>query len=194
MKIAIVGLGYWGPNLVRNFLAQAEVQSIIGCDKEIERLKYMKGKFPGIGLTDDYNAILKSDADAVVIATPVDTHYALAKKAIESGKHVWIEKPFTSSSEQGENLIGEASKRNLIIFVDHTFIYTGAVRKIKELIDKRELGEIIYFDSVRINLGLFQQDVNVMWDLVPHDLSIMRYVLNDKNPTASNCKWYCQFL
>lgn len=180
MKIGIVGLGYWGPNLVRNFMAQPEVEKIIGCDREIERLKFIKSKFPGVELTDDYDTLLASDVNAIVIATPVDTHYPLALKAIQAGKHVWIEKPFTSSSSQGEHLIEEANKRKLVIFVDHTFIYTGAVMKMKELIESKELGEIIYFDSVRINLGLFQQDVNVMWDLVPHDLSIMRYVLNHK--------------
>jgi len=120
---------------------------------------------------------MNGDADIIVIATPVDTHYKLAKKALESGKHIWVEKPFTSTSEEAEELIELAEKKNLKIFVDHTFIYNGAVRKIKELVDKGELGNIIYFDSERINLGLFQRDVNVVWDLAPHDLSIMMYIL-----------------
>jgi predicted dehydrogenase len=127
---------------------------------------------------------LQSDVDAVAIATSVNTHFQLAKEALEAGKHIWVEKPFTSSKAQGEELIKIAASKKLNIFVDHTFLYTGAVRKIKELIDKGELGDIIYFDSVRINLGLFQHDVNVVWDLAPHDLSIMNYVLKDKVPIA----------
>ncbi len=180
MKIGIVGLGYWGPNLVRNFLANNEVTKIIGCDREEERLNFIKSKFPSVELTDDYNNLLASDVDAIAIATPVYTHYHLAKKALEAGKHVWVEKPFTATSVQGEELMEMANKKGLKIFVDHTFIYTGAVQKIKEIVEAGELGDIIYFDSVRINLGLFQHDVNVVWDLVPHDLSIMDYVLDSK--------------
>jgi predicted dehydrogenase len=177
MNIGIVGLGYWGPNLIRNFLGNSEVKKVVGCDRDESRLKFIKSKFPETELCRDYDALLKMDIDAVAIATPVYTHYHLAKKALESGKHVWIEKPFTATSIQGEELIELADKKNLKIFVDHTFIYTGAVQKIKELVDIGELGDIIYFDSVRINLGLFQHDVNVIWDLVPHDLSIMDYIL-----------------
>jgi predicted dehydrogenase len=127
---------------------------------------------------------LQSDVDAIAIATSVNTHFQLAKEALEAGKHIWVEKPFTSSKAQGDELIKIAASKKLNIFVDHTFLYTGAVRKIKELIDKGELGDIIYFDSVRINLGLFQHDINVVWDLAPHDLSIMKYVLKDKIPIA----------
>ncbi|MEO8399294.1 MAG: Gfo/Idh/MocA family oxidoreductase, partial [Ignavibacteriaceae bacterium] len=180
MKVGIVGLGYWGPNLIRNFLAHPDVVKVIGCDQDINRLNFIKSKFPSVNLMDDYNDLLKSDVDAIIIATPVFTHYALAKKALEAGKHVWVEKPFTTTSQEGIELIELAEKRNLKIFVDHTFIYTGAIQKIKELVDKGELGDIIYFDSVRINLGLFQHDVNVIWDLAPHDLSIMKYILPDK--------------
>ncbi len=180
MKVGIVGLGYWGPNLIRNFLAHKDVTKVIGCDKDVNRLNYIKSKFPSAYLTDDYNDLLNSDVDAIIIATPVFTHYNLAKKALEAGKHIWVEKPFTTTSTQGEELIELADKKGLKIFVDHTFIYTGAVQKIKELVDNGELGDIIYFDSVRINLGLFQHDVNVIWDLAPHDLSIMKYILPDK--------------
>ena len=180
MKVGIVGLGYWGPNLIRNFLAHNEVTKVIGCDKDINRLNFIKSKFPSAFLTDDFNDLLNSDVDAIIIATPVFTHFNLAKKALEAGKHIWVEKPFTTTSKQGEELIEIAERKGLKIFVDHTFIYTGAVQKIKELVDKGELGEIIYFDSVRINLGLFQHDVNVIWDLAPHDLSIMKYILPDK--------------
>lgn len=180
MNIGIVGLGYWGPNLVRNFNANPEISSIVVCDLKKERLDFIKSKFPAVQVTCDYNSLLKGNCDAIVISTPVDSHYGLGKLALEAGKHIWVEKPFTSSSKQAQELITLADKKNLKIFVDHTFIYTGAVRKIKELVDKDELGEIIYFDSVRVNLGLFQHDVNVIWDLAPHDLSIMNYLLNKK--------------
>jgi predicted dehydrogenase len=178
MKVGVIGLGYWGPNLVRNFLAQKEVNKIIACDLREERLQTIKEKFPSVELTQECKSIIE-DVDIVVIATPVDTHHKLAKKALQAGKHIWVEKPFTSTSEEAEELIELAEKKNLKIFVDHTFIYNGAVRKIKDLIDKDELGKVIYFDSERINLGLFQRDVNVVWDLAPHDLSIMNYLLGD---------------
>ena len=182
MKIGIIGLGYWGPNLLRNFLSQKNVEKVIACDLKEDRIAAIKPKFPAAEYINDYRKLLNSDINAVAIATPVNTHFKLAKEALEAGKHVWLEKPFTSSTLQGEELIKIANSKNLKIFVDHTFLYTGAVRKIKEIIDKGELGDIIYFDSVRINLGLFQHDINVIWDLAPHDLSIMKYVLNDKEP------------
>jgi predicted dehydrogenase len=184
MKIGIVGLGYWGPNLVRNFLGHNLVEKVIACDINENRLTQIKSKFHGIEVTNDYNKLLESDVDAIAIATSVDAHFKLAKEALEAGKHIWVEKPFTSSKIQGQELIKIAAAKKLNIFVDHTFLYTGAVRKIKELIDQGELGDIIYFDSVRINLGLFQHDVNVIWDLAPHDLSIMNFVLNGKEPVA----------
>src|ERR1035437_3812482 len=184
MKIGVIGLGYWGPNLVRNFLGNKLVEKVIACDLKEDRLTQIKSKFPGIEVTNDYKKLLQSDVDAIAIATSVNTHFQLAKEALEAGKHIWVEKPFTSSKAQGEELIKIAASKKLNIFVDHTFLYTGAVRKIKELIDKGELGDIIYFDSVRINLGLFQHDINVVWDLAPHDLSIMKYVLEDKVPIA----------
>lgn len=177
MKVGIVGLGYWGPNLVRNFLAQPEIEKVYCCDKKEERLKFIKSKFPAAELLTDYDEMLGKDIDAVVIATPVDMHFPLAKKALEAGKHIWVEKPFTAKSAHAQELIDIAEAKNLRIFVDHTFIYTGAVKKIKELVQSGEIGEITYFDSVRVNLGLFQHDVNVIWDLAPHDLSIMNYLL-----------------
>ena len=178
MKVGVIGLGYWGPNLVRNFQALKEVNKVIACDIRVERLQSIKVKFPAVELIKECKEIVdNNDIDIIVIATPVDTHYKLAKKALEAGKHIWVEKPFTSNSDEAEELIEIADRKNLKIFVDHTFIYNGAVRKIKELIDKDELGNIIYFDSERINLGLFQKDVNVVWDLAPHDLSIMTYFL-----------------
>ena len=184
MKVGVIGLGYWGPNLVRNFLAHKDVKKVVACDISENRLQLIKEKFPAAELTTDCQSVINSDTDIIVISTPVDTHYKLAKKALESGKHIWVEKPFTSTSNEAEELIEIADKRNLKIFVDHTFIYNGAVIKIKELIDKNELGNIIYFDSERINLGLFQRDVNVVWDLAPHDLSIMTYLLTKHKAKA----------
>ena len=180
MKVGIIGLGYWGPNLVRNFLAQKHVEQVVACDLKEERIAALRPKFPAAEYIKDYRKLLDSDVDAIAIATPVHSHYKIAKEALEAGKHIWVEKPFTSSTIQGEELVKIANAKNLKIFVDHTFLYTGAVRKIKDIIDRGELGDIIYFDSVRINLGLFQHDINVIWDLAPHDLSIMKYVLNDK--------------
>jgi predicted dehydrogenase len=188
MKIGVVGLGYWGPNLIRNFISNKEVKQVIGCDKRPDRLSFVKNKFPEIEVLEDYSTMLKRDIDSVAIATPVRTHYLFARQALEAGKHIWVEKPFTSSSQQAQELIEIAKINNLKIFVDHTFIYTGAVRKIKDLVDKGDLGEIIYFDSVRINLGLFQHDCNVVWDLAPHDLSIMSYILpNNKIEAVTAC-------
>jgi len=184
MKVGVIGLGYWGPNLVRNFLAHKDIKKVIACDVNEARLELIKEKFPPVELTNNCQNLLESEVDIIVISTPVDTHYHLAKKALESGKHIWVEKPFTSASKEAEELIEIADKRNLKIFVDHTFIYNGAVIKIKELIDRNELGNIIYFDSERINLGLFQRDVNVVWDLAPHDLSIMMHLLDKQKPKA----------
>ncbi|OGU56966.1 MAG: oxidoreductase [Ignavibacteria bacterium RIFOXYA12_FULL_35_25] len=184
MNVGIIGLGYWGPNLVRNFLAQKNVEKVIAFDQRAERLDIIKTKSPFVSVTKSFEDMLKSDIDAVVIATPVQAHFSFAKQALEAGKHIWVEKPFTSTSQQAEELLELADKKNLRIFVDHTFIYTGAVRKMKEIVVKGELGKILHFDSVRINLGLFQQDINVIWDLAPHDLSIMNYVLSDLKPTA----------
>jgi len=184
MNIGIIGLGYWGPNLVRNFLTQPEVKKVYGCDVKPERLKFIKDRFPSVELITDYREIVKGDAEAVAIATPVDLHYKFAKELLENGKHIWVEKPFTATVEEAEDLIETADRNNLKIYVDHTFIYTGAVKKMKELVQSGELGDIMYFDSVRINLGLFQHDVNVIWDLAPHDLSIMSYLLSDKKVEA----------
>lgn len=180
MKVGIIGLGYWGPNLVRNFLAQLDVEKVFVFDIKTDRLKIISQKFPNTYLANSLEDILTGDCDLVVISTPVATHYSLAKKALEHNKHIWVEKPFTANIAEAEELIEIAENKNLKIFVDHTFIYNSAVIKMKNLIDNNELGEILYFDSERINLGLFQSDVNVIWDLAPHDLSIMRYLINKK--------------
>ena len=193
MIVGVLGLGYWGPNLVRNFLAQNEVSKVIGCDSRSDRLKFIAAKFPAVELISECDELMNGNADIIVIATPVDTHYKFAKKALESGKHIWVEKPFTSSSAEAEELIELADKKNLKIFVDHTFIYNGAVIKMKELVDKGELGNIIYFDSERINLGLFQRDVNVIWDLAPHDLSIMNYILPSHEIVAVSANGIANF-
>ncbi len=177
MIVGVLGLGYWGPNLVRNFLAQNEVTKVIGCDQRDDRLKFIADRFPSVQLINNCKDLMNGGADLIVIATPVDTHYKFAKEALKSGKHIWVEKPFTSTSAQAEELIELAENKNLRIFVDHTFIYNGAVRKMKELVDNGELGNILYFDSERINLGLFQRDINAVWDLAPHDLSIMNFIL-----------------
>lgn len=181
MKVVVLGLGYWGPNLVRNFMGNKDISGVIGCDKNPARLKLIADRFPGAAVSDNFEKALKDpDVKIVAIATPVDTHFKFAKLALEADKNIWVEKPFTATSEEAKELIAIAEKKNLKIFVDHTFIYTGAVRKIKELIDANKLGDIIYFDSVRVNLGLFQHDVNVIWDLAPHDLSIMDYLIDKK--------------
>ena len=183
MKIGIIGAGYWGPNLIRNFHSIKEVASITVCDFDEERLEYIKSKFPNITTELDYKKLLDKNIDAVVVATPVGSHYQIAKEALLSGKHIWVEKPFTAKSNHAEELIKIAEENDLRLFVDHTFLYTGAVRKMKEIISNGELGNIIYFDSVRINLGLFQHDVDVIWDLAPHDLAILFHI-NEERPNA----------
>jgi predicted dehydrogenase len=178
ISIGVIGYGYWGPNLVRNFaeLPSARVRAI--SDLRPERLAHVAGRYPDVKATTDSHAVLNDPkVDAIAIATPVSTHYDLAMQALRAGKHVLVTKPLAATLEQGEQLVNEAARRRLVLMVDHTFVYTGAVRKIKELIDARHLGQLYYYDSVRVNLGLFQHDVNVLWDLAAHDLSIMDYVL-----------------
>ena len=181
LKVAILGIGYWGPNLVRNFMMNPNTEVAACCDLKIDRLSYIKSLYPTITVTRDHNELIThSEINLVAICTPVDTHFEFAKKVLDAGKHVLIEKPMTASSQQAEELINLAEQKNLRIFVDHTFLFTGAVKKIKELIVAKEIGDLYYFDSVRINLGLFQHDVNVLWDLAPHDISIMHYLLERK--------------
>ena len=181
MRIGVIGYGYWGPNIVRNFHSHDDSEVVLVADRNPKCEPRLKKVYPSIGFTTDENQVLTSPhIDVVAVVTPVWTHYELAKKALENGKHVFVEKPFTYSVQQGEELIELAEKKNLKIMVDHTFLFTGAVKKIKELVDKKELGELYYYDSLRVNLGLFQHDVNVIWDLAPHDLSIMDYVIGAK--------------
>jgi predicted dehydrogenase len=184
LKIGVIGYGYWGPNLVRNFAETPNVQVTMVADSKPNQLARLKSRYPAIEtVTNSDDLINSKNVDAVVIATPVDTHFNLAIKALQAGKHVMVEKPIASSSEEAQQLIEEAQKRKLILMVDHTFVYTGAVRKIAEMVKTGDMGEIYYYDSTRINLGLFQHDVNVVWDLAVHDLSIIEYVLN-KAPRA----------
>jgi predicted dehydrogenase len=176
--IGVIGYGYWGPNLVRNFEACIGTTVRMVCDLQPERLAHAKRSYPGVRTTTNpADLIADPDVDAVLIATPVDRHFELAMAALKAGKHVLVEKPMASTSEQASRLIDEAARRRVVLMVDHTFVYTGAVRKIRELSLAGELGEIYYYDSVRINLGLFQHDVNVLWDLAVHDLAIMDFVL-----------------
>jgi predicted dehydrogenase len=178
VRVGVIGYGYWGPNIVRNFHGLDACEVVAVCDKSANALARASKTYPGVQMTTDFDDILKSpDIDAVAVITPVWTHYDLAKKALENGKHVFVEKPFTSSSAQAQELIELAASRNLQIMVDHTFLFSGAVRKIREVIDAGTLGPLYYFDSTRVNLGLFQHDVSVVWDLAPHDLSIMDYVI-----------------
>jgi predicted dehydrogenase len=179
--IGVVGYGYWGPNLVRNFMEAANSKVIAVCDLRPQQLARVEARYPTIKTTTSYEELLSdSSIDAIAIPTPVSSHFNLAMAALRSGRHVLVEKPLTATSDQARQLIEEAERRNLVLMVDHTFVYTGAVRKIRELVESRELGDVYYYDSVRVNLGLFQHDVNVIWDLAVHDLSIMDYVLDQK--------------
>ncbi|MFA7289128.1 MAG: Gfo/Idh/MocA family oxidoreductase, partial [Melioribacteraceae bacterium] len=156
MRVGILGLGYWGPNLIRNFSGNSDVREVSGCDLKEARLKWINERFPSVKLSSDPNKFVTNpELDCVAIALPVGLHFEYAKKALESGKHIWVEKPFTATSAEAVELIELAEKKKLTIFVDHTFIYTGAVQKIKELVNNDVLGDILYFDSVRVNLGLF---------------------------------------
>ncbi|HYF03954.1 MAG TPA: Gfo/Idh/MocA family oxidoreductase [Patescibacteria group bacterium] len=181
MKVGVIGLGYWGPNLVRNFLSSKDVENVICCDRDEKRLALAKQKFHTVELETDVERLLKrDDVQAIAIATPVFTHFDFAKKALENGKHVLIEKPFTRTVAQADELVQIAERNNRVLMVDHTFLFTDAVQKMKEIIDSGEIGDVMYFDSVRANLGLFQPDVNVVWDLAPHDLSILNYLVGAK--------------
>jgi len=186
IRFGVVGYGYWGPNIVRNLgsLPGASVASL--CDRSLHALGRASQAYPGLKLSTDPSELIASPLiDAVAIITPVWTHYELAKAALGHGKHVFVEKPFTSTVAQAEELIELAEKSNLKIMVDHTFLFTGAVRKIRELIDEGMLGSLYYYDSTRVNLGLFQHDINVIWDLAPHDLSIMDYIIKARPEAIS---------
>ena len=184
IQIGVIGYGYWGPNLVRNCMSAPGSVVVAVCDLLEERLHALRKLYPGLRTQTDPIALINdAEVQAVVIATPVATHFDLAMAALRAGKHVLVEKPLASNSEHAQELIAEAQARNLVLLVDHTFVYTDVVRKMRALIASGALGEIFYYDAVRVNLGLFQHDVNVIWDLAIHDLSIMDYVL-PKKPIA----------
>jgi predicted dehydrogenase len=184
VRVGVIGFGYWGPNLVRNFLETPDAQVTCVSDLRADRLRQVQTRYPTVKITESHRELIEDPAvDAVVIATPVSSHYELALRALEAGKHVLVEKPLASSAEQVSRLIDAADKARRTLMVDHTFVYTAAVRKIRDYVASGDLGDVYYYDSTRVNLGLFQHDVNVIWDLAVHDLSIMEFVL-PKAPVA----------
>lgn len=184
VKFGVVGYGYWGPNVVRNLDHLEEAEVVAVCDKSAAARKKVARAYPDVRVTDNAAELMSSpEIDAIAVVTPVWTHYELAKAALQNGKHVFVEKPFTSSADQAQELIDLAARKNLKIMVDHTFLFTGAVTKIKQLLQDGALGKLYYYDSTRVNLGLFQHDVNVVWDLAPHDLSIIDYLIQ-RSPEA----------
>ncbi len=183
LRVGLVGFGYWGPNLARVFNSQPDCRLVAISDRSEERRRAARLLYPDVEVSSDDRLTTADDVDVVLIATPVSTHYGLARAALADGKHVWIEKPMTASSEEARELVELAEARERVLLVDHTFLFTSAVRKMKEVIAAGELGEIYYYDSVRINLGLLQEDVNVVWDLAPHDFSIMDHLF-DRAPLA----------
>src|SRR5580700_3618762 len=190
VTIGVVGYGYWGPNLVRNFMAlpsdKAQVKMV--CDTRPERLAGVIRIYPSVATTTDYDAMIAdADIDLVAIATPVSSHFALAEKALQAGKHVLVEKPLAASVAEAEQLVALAAEMKRQLFVDHTFVFTPAVRKMREMVEGGSIGELLYYDSTRINLGIFQHDVDVVWDLVPHDLSILDFLLGGKVPVSVSC-------
>jgi predicted dehydrogenase len=178
LRVGVIGYGYWGPNLVRNFAESGGAQVATVSDMRPERRALVETRYPGVRAVADAEELLRDPAlDAVAIATPVSTHFELGMKALAAGKHVFLEKPLAATAEEAARLIEEAERRRRVLLVDHTFVYTGAVRKIRDLVEQGGLGDIYYYDSVRVNLGLFQHDTNVIWDLAVHDLSILDFVL-----------------
>jgi predicted dehydrogenase len=186
--VSVIGCGYWGPNLIRNCMALQQCNVKYLCDQDESRLKHMKGLYPSVETVTDYKAILSDDeVDAVLVATPVHTHFPVGLEVLEAGKHLFLEKPMTASVAESDRLIKEAAKRDLTLMVGHTFIYSAPVRTIKEIIDSGEIGDVMCVSSRRLNLGLFQKDINVAWDLAPHDISIILYILG-KEPKSVSCQ------
>lgn len=184
IKVGVVGYGYWGPNLVRNFAETPNAAVAAVADLDSEKLEVVRRRYPAVNVTTRFQDLLEdSSIDAIAVATPVNTHFELGMAVLRAGKHLWLEKPMAETSLQARKLVEEADKRNLVLLVDHTFIYTGAIRKMGDLIRRGELGRVYYYDSQRINLGLFQRDVNVISDLAVHDFSILDYLLGE-HPVA----------
>jgi len=193
MKVAVIGCGYWGPNLIRNFVQSNKVEELICCDVDQKRLDRMKSLYPSVQAVTDYQELLRlPDLDAVAIATPVKTHHPLAKDFLLNGKHVFIEKPMTHSYETGLELVQLAEESKKVLMVGHTFEYTAAVNKVKEIVGSGELGKVLYISCIRVNLGLFQPDINVVWDLAPHDISTIIYVLGEV-PVSVNSQGKAHF-
>lgn len=191
LDIAVVGCGYWGPNLIRNFNSLTGACVVAVCDNDEARLNHMRTLYPNVETTRDFKEILANDqVEAIVIATPVSRHHEMGMASLEAGKHTFIEKPMARSSKECVDLIKGAEDRNLTLMVGHTFVYTSVVNRIKEIIDAGDLGEILYISARRLNLGLFQDDINVAWDLAPHDISIILYLLSEK-PIGINCQGKC---
>ena len=189
--IGVIGCGYWGPNLLRNFAENETAQLRWICDTDEMRLAAMGRRYPGARTTTDLKELISDgDLDAIAVVTPVATHFQIARDALLAGKHVLVEKPLTATVREAEELIALAKQNGRTLMVDHTFVYTGAIRKMKEIVNSGELGELLYFDSVRINLGLFQRDINVLWDLAPHDLSIMDYLI-ERQPLGLSALGSC---
>ncbi len=189
--MGVIGCGYWGPNLLRNFAEHEAAQVAWICDTDDTRLSAMGRRYPAARTTNDCQKLFSDpNLDAIAVVTPVGTHFQIAKEALLAGKHVLVEKPLTATVREAEELIELAEKNRRTLMVDHTFVYTGAVRKMKEILTSDGLGELLYFDSVRINLGLFQRDINVLWDLAPHDLSIMNYLI-ERQPLGLSALGSC---
>jgi predicted dehydrogenase len=185
IRVGLIGYGYWGPVVARNFSNASGCELAMVCDRSQDVLRRVKQGYPHVPVTTNSKDIIDSpEIDAIAVITPVWTHFELAKAALLAGKHVFVEKPFTASTEQAEELVEIAERKNLKIMVDHTFLFTGAVRKIRQLVDEGVLGKLYYYDSMRVNLGLFQHDVNVIWDLAPHDLSILDHLTTAKPETV----------
>lgn len=188
IKVGVVGCGYWGPNLIRNFRALPDCNLKVMCDINPERLEHLGALYPEVEGTDDFKHMLNGiGLDAVVIATAVKSHHAMAKASLLAGKHVFIEKPMAASSDECEELLELAQKKGRILMVGHTFLYSPAVRKIKQIVDSGDIGEIRYICARRLNLGLFQKDINVTWDLAPHDISIIQHIMEEQ-PLSVNCR------
>ncbi|MFO1484911.1 MAG: Gfo/Idh/MocA family oxidoreductase [Verrucomicrobiaceae bacterium] len=186
VRVAVIGCGYWGPNLIRNFAAAPDARLVAVCDLQPARFAHLQAHHPTVEFTSDYEALLAGDdVDAVAIATPLSTHFPLASRALAAGKHVLVEKPMTATVAEAQELVALAETHRRVLMVNHIFAYNGAVRTIRELAASGQLGELLYYDSVRINLGLFQSDVNVLWDLAVHDLAIMDFALGQEPVAVS---------
>ncbi len=184
--VGVIGCGYWGPNLIRNFNQLPISRVKYCCDLDDSRLKHMKSLYPNVAITKNYEDLINDpEVDAVAIATPVSTHFPIAKDCLEGGKHVLVEKPLAASIGEAEELVKIAEAKQRILFTGHTFVYNAAVQKMKELVEEGELGDIYYVSSIRVNLGLFQEDINVIWDLAPHDISILNYLFGSEPITVS---------